>query len=72
MIFNTLDESCERLKIALRLIDYENIKMYTCVREFFHPMIMDVIKDKNLKMTFDNGTKCYWMSKEIARELEVV
>lgn len=46
--------------------------MYPCVREFFHPMIMDVIKDMKLKKMFDSGTKCYWMPKEIARELEVV
>lgn len=72
MIFSTLDESFERLKIALRLIDYKNVKMFPCVRECFHPMIMDVIKDKNLTMLFDSGTKCYWMSKEIARDLEVV
>lgn len=66
-----MDESCERLKVALRLVDYEKIKMCPCVREFFHPLVKDIIKDKNLETLFESETKCYWMPKEIAREFDV-
>lgn len=67
----TLDSSLESLKQSLMLIDYSRPCFFLCLRAIYHPILHEVIKEKNLRTFFDDGTIMRYMSKERVIEMKV-
>lgn len=70
-MFATLDPTYERLKKALHLIDYQEMKMFLFVRLEYQTIIEEVIKEKGLTCTMKQERGLQFLSKENAMKLKL-
>lgn len=61
VLFDTLEPSpYKTLHKTLQLLDYNEEKVFVCFRDILRPLVLDVIRIRNLEITFDNGTRCMY------------
>lgn len=70
-MFATLDSTHDRLKKALHLIDYQEMKYFVFVRRDYQSVVEEVIKEKGLICTFKQERGLQFLSKEDAMKLKV-
>lgn len=70
-MIGTLDLEFTKLKIGVRLINFKTEKMLMGFRNIYRDFVLEFIKEKNLKVLFDDGTSMVHMTKEDALKLEI-
>lgn len=71
IVFGTVDKNFHQLKTALSLLDYTGVKYFLSVREIYRPMVLQIVKEKNLQVVHDEQTIMKHMKKEEAKKLVV-
>lgn len=62
ILFNTLEPSpYESLHKTLELINYDKAMVFICFRDVFRPIVLDIIRVRNLEIIFDSGTRNFYM-----------
>lgn len=58
ILFNTLEPwPYQSLHRTLELLNYDHKVVFICFRDIFRPVVLDVIRVRNLQITFDSGTR---------------
>lgn len=62
ILFNTSEPSpYVSLHKTLQLINYDKPMVFICFRDIFRPTVLDVIRVRNLEISFDSGTRNLYM-----------
>lgn len=70
-LFATLDPTLQRLKTALKLLEYDPPVFYMCTREAYHATLHEAVKELNLEVLFDDGTMQKYLRKEDAKKFVI-
>lgn len=65
-----MDETSDSLKTLLHLGNLSHRDFISCFSQRIRPIVMGVVKDLNFDLFFDVGTDSYFMTKEVALNLE--
>lgn len=71
VVFATLDPTFRELKIALKLLNYSQMKFFMCARETYRPVLYEVVEEEKLSVIFDDGTVMKYLKNEEANKLEI-
>lgn len=64
IFFNTLEPfPYESLRKTLELIDYSRPMVFISFRDIFRPIVFEVIRTRNLHITFDSGARNLYMEQ---------
>jgi hypothetical protein len=64
ILLNTLESApYATLHRTLQLINYVKPMVFICFRDLFRPVVLDVIRVRNLEITFDSGTRFLYRRK---------
>lgn len=67
--FDSLNESKERLLNLLQLLNYSKGVRIMHVRSTHYPIILEIIKRKQLQLEYDDANLLYYLTKEQAIRL---
>lgn len=67
--FGTLDPEFRRLKVALKLLDYSDMLMFTCIPRFYSEMLDEIIDKLKLNLVFDIPGTMVHLCKEDAKKI---
>ncbi|XP_070489955.1 uncharacterized protein [Chironomus tepperi] len=70
ILFATLDLTFERLNIGLRGLNFEEKKIFLCVREIYRDTLIEFIKSQDLKLLFNDSTVMVHKKHEDAINLQ--
>lgn len=71
LYFDSLNESNDRLMNLLELLDYSKGVRIMHVRLKHYPVILEIIKRKQLQLEYDSENLLYYLSMEQAAALQI-
>lgn len=69
IVVGTTDKTLTSLKTIIQQVDFSSERFFMCIREIYHPILLEVIKEKNLKIHFDDATDMVYIEKEKVMKL---
>lgn len=65
ILFNTFQSwPHQSLRKLLESLNYEHEKVFVCFNDEFRSVVNDIVRVKNLEVTFDSGAKLIYLPKE--------
>jgi hypothetical protein len=71
IMMETLDEKFEVIKKLLKLLNYNKRTYFMGLRDVFRPIMFELFNEERLNVGDDIRTKCFMLSKEIAKSFEI-